>query len=722
MRWLRIVAVLIAGAALFSPKDANSCGPWFPEYEFTPLHGPIDRPAFASGQLGVVRPHFYRESLLIAYRQLVGVPLTAEEVAAVTAPPDAPRGPFVMPSGETAVTRWLAARGRVPGAAKVESIEQYKKLPGKDEYEQFPNCLDDAFDTAASTLADRQRTWGAGPKLAEWLRAQDQVFGNCSGGPSIPAPTAAGSDKLLAADRQYQIAAAEFYALRFADAERDFEAVGANAASPWRDAGPYLAARAMIREGTLLNRPEKLREAEARLKALGPGRFQASARGLADFVHASIDPKQRLVELGTELTKPGLGPKLRQVITDYTHISDRITEFPTSQSELADWIVSFQTGAQPQHMIERWRAQQGRPWLLASLVWADPRNAVVPDLIAAARKLPSTDPAFPTATYYGIRLQIARGEADAAREWTDAALATKQSDAVTNLLRAERLRLARDWDDFLRYATRKPVGLTIGMGDDDPPASDQFTKVKPNSVEADFTSPMNRLTPLGLWIQAANSTVLPRDLQADIAQAGWIRAALLDNADAARTLAVRARELRPALGEPVRAYLADRTGFTAAFWILRTPGLSPEMRSGLGRTTALDRIDNVRDNWWSLGVIDGAPERDRNHQPLYDLYAAGPVGPTDFLPAAQRAEGEKEAARLQETAANAVDYLCAAVLEWAKSHPRDPRVPEALHLAVRATRYGVADNASHGFSKQAFELLHRDYPNTEWAKNTKYWY
>ena len=54
--------------------------------------------------------------------------------------------------------------------------------------------------------------------------------------------------------------------------------------------------------------------------------------------------------------------------------------------------------------------------------------------------------------------------------------------------------------------------------------------------------------------------------------------------------------------------------------------------------------------------------------------------------------------------------------------PPDPQVPEALHLAVRATRHGCTDNETSQWSKKAFQLLHRRYPKSEWAVKTKYHY
>jgi hypothetical protein len=434
-----------------------------------------------------------------------------------------------------------------------------------------------------------------------------------------------------------------------------------------------------------------------------------------------------MVELGNELMRPGLGPLMRQAVTDYTHLWDRSEdakyEVPTDRSEVTDWIQTFQAGGKGPHALERWRAKHSAPWLVTAVVGAQPKDSAAPELIVAARQLSPDSPAYATATYYAILLQLRRGESDAARQWADAALATKQADSAVNLVRSERLAMARDWTEFLRYAPRKPVALTYG-GDipDDPDTAHPDA-----ALDLDSGGPMNRMVPLARWIDAASGNALPKSLQADIAQAGWIRAVLLDDTKSARTLAARAQELRPELAPVVRDYLGQSdpaaAKFTAIFWILRMPGLAPEVRTGIGRTTKVDAIDDFRDNWWHIEVTPPEQgERDANHQPLYDLYPSGDIGPSAFLPADERSAGEKEAKALRDAASNAVNYLSSAAIAWARAHPQDPRVPEALHLAVRTTRYGPADKSSSPLSKEAFDLLHRRYPNSDWTKNTKYWY
>ena len=49
-------------------------------------------------------------------------------------------------------------------------------------------------------------------------------------------------------------------------------------------------------------------------------------------------------------------------------------------------------------------------------------------------------------------------------------------------------------------------------------------------------------------------------------------------------------------------------------------------------------------------------------------------------------------------------------------------VPESLHYFVRATRYGCVDKSIRRYSREAFDLLHRKYPKSEWTMKTPYWY
>ena len=91
----------------------------------------------------------------------------------------------------------------------------------------------------------------------------------------------------------------------------------------------------------------------------------------------------------------------------------------------------------------------------------------------------------------------------------------------------------------------------------------------------------------------------------------------------------------------------------------------------------------------------------------------------DFLTAAQKAAGQVEVQKLRAWIRS--EYLVAQVLAWAKRAPGDPRVPEAYiwPCGPHATRRTAKTTQ---FSKQAFQLLHKQYPQSPWTKQTKYWY
>jgi hypothetical protein len=80
---------------------------------------------------------------------------------------------------------------------------------------------------------------------------------------------------------------------------------------------------------------------------------------------------------------------------------------------------------------------------------------------------------------------------------------------------------------------------------------------------------------------------------------------------------------------------------------------------------------------------------------------------------------ERQILKRFDTAPNEVGRRA---LEWSRTHPQDPRVPEALHRVVRATRYGCTNDATGAVSRDAFRLLHARYPTSSWTAKTPLWF
>ena len=758
-----LLLVCVLGVVLYRPQPLSSCGPFFARAAFTyTVHPDFPLEQFAAGALGVLQPTYARSYLAVAYRYLMGTGFNEAEQKALVA---LWRERLVSASAwnpEEWTKVWLAARGQVPGLAAVARIDVFRTW---GQFSNYLNCPADAFTTAANTLRRLQERLGpASPAVRAWTQAQDVVFAKCSDGANLTLRPA--TDPQLRADSAYQMATMHFYSGNFDAAIEAFEAIARDTASPWQTLAPYLLARALVRKATLGAEEGKvdmavLAQAEARVRTILEDSTQPAmhpaARRLLQFIRFRSMPTPRLHELAQALLKQDTPATLQQDLADYTllldkHLGDGTdTQAPSSATNaaavkddaLGDWIVTFAATDQAAltHALAQWEHTSALPWLVAALSKLDASHAQATQLVAAAAQIPSTSPAFASVAFHRARLLLQAGKRDEARTYLDTVLAQGKEAlpvSASNWLRAVRMQVARNLDEFLTYAQRLPSGITYDEDGRELPmqlfdvAASDVTESLPASVmqahfDADATMLFNQAMPLSVRKEAVLRPVLPAHLRRELALTTWIEAALLDQIAVAQELAGGVAAQVPELQPYLDAYLAasgnDARKFAAVFLILKYPGTRPYVDEGVGRLTPLDQIDNYRNNWWCAlqekGKEPDAEAEGRPGNPLLKMLREASA--LDFLTAAQKAAVQAEVQKLRalETAPN---YLVAQVLAWAKRMPNDPRVPEALHLAVRSTRYGCTDAKTTQFSKQAFQVLHKQYPQSPWARQTKYWY
>jgi len=643
---LRILIVLLILAV---PLELPGCGPFPIEAIFHYEGGPDPHTAFVLGELGILHPAYVRHYQVIAYRYLSGAGLSEAEARAISA------GRQYGFSYNESDNPWLAARNEVPGITPLQRLDTYRSVEKEGLYNTYLNCNDDAFNTAASTL-ERVRNK---PYAADWIAAQDMVFADCSQGANLPPPT---SDPQLRADRAYQIASAKFYSEQYDAAREDFQTIAKDATSPWHEIAPYLAARCLIRAGKW---PEAEKELQGIVDNPAMAHWHASAKGLLKFVWVRLYPMDRMHELAVELAKPNSQATIGQDLVDYRRLFDQDFR-PEPGDDLTDWIVSFQAGGKG--ALEKWRATHSMPWLVAAMESAGSAGVADPELMASAAAVTPDSPAYLTVNYHRVQL-LPENEA---RQLTDRLLINDMPVSARNQFRAERLRMARNFDEFLRYAPRTPVDEE-GMPNED-------------TIDRDSAEVFDRALPMALLRKASTSLLLPDKTREELQRVVSIRTLLLNPA--------------PDFGE--------------VFHLLKTPGDGPIVLAGYGRGTKnLGELDMMDDNWWCAGA-NGPPHWSPQGQ-------AGPPPAANFLSPAERTEAEAEWKKFAALPAGP-DWLGAQTIAYARAHPEDPRVPEALHLVVRATRYGCKDGNTGDFSKRAFELLHRRYATNEWAKKTPFWY
>ncbi|MBS1804308.1 MAG: hypothetical protein JST28_13155 [Acidobacteria bacterium] len=771
-RSLALLAFILA--VIFLPMHTvNACGPWFEPDIFVRTGAPDDLQAFAKGQLGILQAGFDSNEYAVAYRYLNAGKLSEEELK-FYAPADRTRvaesGRILSPDevyeAQQAEIKahqaaqppklWLAERVRyVPQAA---SADQKSSFPTDYEGnivfdENYLNCPDAAFENAYVTLKKRAETWGKqSPWLVDWIRAQDTVFSNCAGKSSaVPSSASAEAPALLKTDRAYQIASAALYGKKFDEAIRQFDLISQDQTSHWQSWGIYLAARATVRKAFAMGSPTDpyggelasydkptMIAAQNMLQGLLNAHNPPPSRSIIEhelnFIRIRTEPEERVQEICAALAGPAPDPDFSNDIKDLNWLLTKRLQIKSPPPLLA-WIHAWRGGTDAATAFTSWQQGHALPWLMIALSKAGPSDAFTPSLIDEAARIAPGTPAYDTAFYHRARLLIALKRTDEARVLLDAALPPLQRQkpsSTLNALLGERMQVARDLDEFLRFAPR--TVLATGSSPAETLQSLCNARFKPPKLGADCpalrqplelgedgAAVVNRQLSIGALIKAAQSTILPANLREQIAIVAWTRAVLLQDSG-------RAAQIAPALPKAMRDDAGTGVGFRASLFILRNPGIRPYLEPGIPRVASFSQFDDFRDNWW-------CKPWNKPHNPEDSMESAQQKAdkqPTPaFLAPSAAALAKTEYQHLQELP-DSIALIGRRVVDYAKDHQNDPQVPEALALTVRAGHYACeswdsnrsadAKSVYTPVSKAAFELLHKRYPKSPWALKTRYYY
>ena len=700
VKFWNVGAIVAAVLGLAVPEGLDSCAIGPPEPVFEARQRPADlHRAYVEGKLGVLWPSYETRYLVAAYRILTGGKYTDTEITAMSSGPK----PDLMPWSD-AKMNWDKAMAAFPDRP-TGYWNQYKSLNQNGKFLYFLNCQNESLATAVETLRERSVRWGAeSQNVKDWAQGQSQVFSNCSGKDAvIPAALPAGSDKLLAADRQYQIAAAYFYAVDLGKAREGFDLIAKDSASPWSHLAPYLAARCYIRQATLGDDTASFLEAQTRLKGILSDSARKDLREavakLLDYVQVHLDPISKLRELAPEAWKPDRVSSFLYLYHATRGDTKHKGDLPKTD-DLVDWLLSVEVGG-TSVPVERWRESHQPAWLVAALL----HGAKDDEVLQAARAYSSSAAGYESIAYYGMR----QAKPEIERAWADETLKQDISVSTRNLVRGERMRLAENWGDFLTFAPRfpEPNFYEFDSREEVPEPKDAF----PNKAlfDTDATGIFNSRLPLARWADASADQRIPADLQIEIAQAAWVRAVLLGEDSMARREMQRLAVLTPKRDVVIQEYIAalsaeDRKA-AAIFFLLRQPDVMPSVQPASRGGRDFSKFSDLGAGRWSFK--DGCTQT---------------KGDFAFLSDQEAREAASQCDKLKADAPAGADWLASQTLAWAKAHPDDPRIPQALHLVVQATRRGFTTQESAAYSKQAFDLLHAKYPKSEWALKTKYWF
>src|SRR5262249_22157268 len=157
-----------------------------------------------------------------------------------------------------------------------------------------------------------------------------------------------------------------------------------------------------------------------------------------------------------------------------------------------------------------------------------------------------------------------------------------------NLFLAQRLKLARNMDQFLSAAKRVPAGYAQFELGEKQPDDKTANKVL---FDDDSAAVMNQRMPLTMLKEIASKQTLPAHLSRAVAVAAWTGSVLLGDQSMAEELVPVLQELEPDLKADLQACLtspnAPARKFAGVFLILRFPGMRPYVVPGAERTEAI---------------------------------------------------------------------------------------------------------------------------------------
>lgn len=747
------LALVPIALLVISPDESESCGPYFTQTLFTyVVHPDLPLEKYAQGDLGILKPSYARSYLAVAYRHLMDKPLAQHEQQAairlwnkrlferdvstyVTIDSSIPHWDSLAHTVLPLTPHWLQEQNDsstpqpdVSSAERIVYTSSWKPL-SLEEYQSYYAITPDAFQNASRRLQELIHQYGKNSQEAkDWVVNQRRAF---AGDDSTVPQEMEDATTVIGANRQYQVATAYFYRDRYDEARIRFEKIAQNPSSPWQQFGLYLASRALTRKATIGGDSSAFQEALTILDRIDDPKLARAILFQKDYLLGRIDPTTQILDLSKRM-KDGDDRYYEHELDDYTKLLDRILgemEYYFSEQRLfgrlpaqlraddmTDWIYTFQStdSMSLDHAIAQYKAKRTKPWLIAVL-------SKLPGYTADYFSTPVdvNDPAYESVTYYRAHILSNSGMKGQAKQLLDEALASRVSASARNDLMILRQKFATDMRDLVTMLARVPVGETEAFDFREWP--DSLLSVPEPKYDTAALRVLNRTLSLDRLMEAVRLDLLSPTPQRDLMRAVWARAVVLGRQDHAKEIAARLATTDTVLSSSMRKYLAATTPADrhreAIFILLKHPGLSPLVWLAPGRSD-IEETDSYRANGWCLIYADtiGISTVDLNYRGVILESAEIP-----FLTSTDRLQADVEW-RLLTSSSPAVNYLANEAVKWGKAAPKDPRIAEVLHLAVKASRYGCNDDQTGKYSKAAFTLLHSKYGKTSWASKTQYWF
>lgn len=396
------------------------------------------------------------------------------------------------------------------------------------------------------------------------------------------------------------------------------------------------------------------------------------------------------------------------------------------------------------HAREMWGKTKSAVWLVAALSGLGLRLQDDKELYDAANSISESSPAYLTCKFYVVDSLISSGKRVEARKLLQPILAASNLPPTTrNLFSMQMAASSESLPEYLKYSVLNAPEILNSSSD---LVSTKFQKREAANVfqtdipalDSDMAADLSRNAPFSTWMQFAQSQNTPAEFKPVIVRTAWIRAQLLQKNNEAAKLEAALAATNPSLTSAVNKIKNSPAGparqFAIACLVLRNYGMSPYLRGGIERHgEQLGEFDYYNNNFWvPIANDEKASEKD-NFYAYNDT--VGYVGDSEvrnkmkqyWQPGLERllSDIEKKNAyeeRLVILKNHPSRYFGQTVLDWAKTHPSDPDVPEMLYRVVKLPKWTEVTPVGSEFSKKAYFALHKAYPGNPWTKKAVCYY
>lgn len=779
------ISITLASLFLSFPVyKAEACGPVFPSAVIINwTHPDMPLKLFAQGNIGVVQPSWARSYMCVAYRYLNNAPLNEKEQESIVRLWHKRLGEvdfFAEGTYTDPLDKYLKVRAKAMGMTDKEYYQVYSPA---SSYGTEQRIVGSAYDTARITLEERISKFGPkSPQVKEWIKGQDHVFGiGFDKEKSIPPALGADADPLIRADRDYQIAAANFYLKKYGEAAKIFEQIGKDKNSPWSKWAPYLVARCKVNSACDGGDYSSYDDARATVKALLNAETNKDKRqDYVDFLGRLDATEARPGDILDKLTpaiSKGHNEAYGHDVGDVTVLMDKIyyegnsededktkSTYDFSKHDLLDWIDTFQRpfdylysasveekkkeqakySASAQKALTKWRKTKSNPWLVAAVSANSLSNPANKDLLDAALSLPSSNPAYLTANFYAIDALIAQKKTAEARKRIQNILAMKNLPPTTqNMYKAQLMAVANSTSEYLQascfnFPTESDNNLYLPANWIKVEKQDNFN-IASSGWDGMVSDDLNRNLPLSKLIELCKDNSLPLDFRKKLTACAWIKAQTLNSPESAKQLSGNFSAYYPALASMIKACDAATNATTRQVLLAKLMnkayGATPYLQGGVPRMgSAMTEFNWYHNNYWlplplkveTKTSDDGegwewpqvvAPGNDTIHTMMKSYYKPGI---SKLLTPQEKGAAAKELLTMYNN--HPSKLLGEAVIRYSQSNPKDADAPELLHLIVKLPKWSGSSPVGSDYSKKAFKVLHANFKGSKWAKKATCWY